>query len=102
MGPKFTRLQKMKPEMMPIVFQDVRLLQMMGAKQTQLGKGYTQRYDHGLIPLTALQELALKVKREDLEIKSTPMDTTPMDTTPMDTIPMDTNLDQPLIEEEES
>ena len=92
MGPKFTRLQKMKPEMMPIVFQDVRLLEMMGAKHTQLGKGYTQRYDHALIPLTALEELALKVKLEDLEIKTTPLDTTPLDTTPI----------EPVIEEEES
>ena len=95
MGPKFTRLQKMKPEMMPIIFQDVRLLQMMGAKQTKLGKGYTQRYDHGLIPLTALEELALKVKREDLEIKSTPLNSIPLDNS------IDNN-NQPIIEEEES
>lgn len=83
MGPKFTRLQKMKPEMMDIVFQDVRLLQMMGAKHTQLGTGYTQRYDHALIPLTALKELALMVKLEDLEIKSTNIDT-PVDTNSLD------------------
>jgi hypothetical protein len=68
---------------MDMVFQDVRLLQMMGAKHTQLGTGYTQRYDHALIPLTVLKELALMVKLEDLEIKSTNIDT-PVDTNFLD------------------
>ena len=66
MGPKFTQLQKQQPKMMEMVYSDIRLLNLVGAKSTILGEGYTQRYDHAPIPTEALTELAKHVKMEDL------------------------------------
>jgi hypothetical protein len=59
----------MKPQMVPYVFEDINLLKMMGAKSTECSPGYTQRYDHQAIPLTALEELARHIKLSDLDLK---------------------------------
>ena len=66
MGPKFTQLQKQQPKMMEMVYSDIRLLKLVGAKSTSFDEGYTQRYDHAPIPTEALRELAKHVKLEDL------------------------------------
>lgn len=68
MGQRFTQLQKMKPEMVPYVFEDINLLKMMGAKWTECSPGYTQRYDHQVIPLPVLEELARHIKLSDLDL----------------------------------
>jgi hypothetical protein len=71
MGQKATILEK-KPELMEAALSDIRLLKMLGLKQTQLEPGYTKRYDHGLIPIKALEELVKSpnFNPEDLEFKS--------------------------------
>lgn len=56
MGQKEAVLKK-KPELMNALLSDIRLLKMVGMKTTDLGPGYTERYDHGQIAISALQKL---------------------------------------------
>ena len=71
MGQKATVLEK-KPELMKAAMSDIRLLKMLGLKETELGPGYTNRYDHGQIPLKALKDLVKSpnFSLDDLEFKS--------------------------------
>ena len=72
MGPRFNKLQKANPEIIPHIFKDVRLLKMVGAKYTDLTPGYTKRYDHGLISMEAIEQLAQQVTLKDLDLTPPP------------------------------
>lgn len=56
MGQKAAVFEK-KPELINAVMEDPRLLKMVGVKSTTHEPGYTQRYDHGTIPVEALKKL---------------------------------------------
>ena len=48
MGQKAAVLEK-KPELMETAMSDIRILKMLGVKETELGPGYTAKYDNGAI-----------------------------------------------------